>query len=380
MTEFRFDGAQQFQLDAIAAVTGLLDGQGHIGATLVPAAGTTVVPNALDLSDEQVLENLVQVQTSAGIKPDAALGMIEQTVDLYDGKGQVRFPNFSVEMETGTGKTYVYLRTILALAGRYGLTKFIIVVPSVAVREGVLKTIRQTKKHFAELHSLPPFHSSVYAAQPGQVRSFAASNAVEIMVMTIDAFSREQNVIRKGQEGNAPVIHLLQAVRPVLILDEPQNMESEGRVAALAALNPLFALRYSATHKNAYSLVYRLSPYDAYRQAASEGAQARSAPQERLGNHPRRPRIAADRRQQRAGKTGLLQGAGQIVGNMPAPGHEQRQAQRPVPGAPGGIGDMGRLFDKADAQIEKPQAFAHRTRHSRRRQRRPRGAARAMRG
>lgn len=119
MTEFRFDGAQQFQLDAIAAVTGLLDGQGHIGATLVPAAGTTVVPNALDLSDEQVLENLVQVQTNAGIKPDTALGMIEQTVDLYDGKGQVRFPNFSVEMETGTGKTYVYLRTILALAGRY---------------------------------------------------------------------------------------------------------------------------------------------------------------------------------------------------------------------------------------------------------------------
>lgn len=201
MTEFRFDGAQQFQLDAIAAVTGLLDGQGHIGATLVPAAGTTVVPNALDLSDEQVLENLGQVQTNAGLKPDAALGMIEQTVDLFDGKGQVRFPNFSVEMETGTGKTYVYLRTILALAGRYGLTKFIIVVPSVAVREGVLKTIRQTKTHFAALPGLPPFHSSVYAAQPGQVRSFAASNAVEIMVMTIDAFSREQNSSARGRKA-----------------------------------------------------------------------------------------------------------------------------------------------------------------------------------
>lgn len=286
MTEFRFDGAQQFQLDAIAAVTGLLDGQGHIGATLVPAAGTTVVPNALDLSDDQVLENLVQVQTNAGIKPDTALGMIEQTVDLYDGKGQVRFPNFSVEMETGTGKTYVYLRTILALAGRYGLTKFIIVVPSIAVREGVLKTIRQTKKHFATLPGLPPFHSSVYAAQPGQVRSFAASNAVEIMVMTIDAFSREQNVIRKGQEGNAPVIHLLQAVRPVLILDEPQNMESEGRVAALAALNPLFALRYSATHKNAYSLVYRLSPYDAYRQGLVKQIEIGAAIEEENANLP----------------------------------------------------------------------------------------------
>ncbi|HEY8576295.1 MAG TPA: DEAD/DEAH box helicase family protein [Devosia sp.] len=286
MTEFRFDGAQQFQLDAIASVMGLLNGQGHIGAALVPAAGTTVVPNALDLSDQQVLENLVQVQTNAGIEPDAALSMIEQTVDLYDGKGPVRFPNFSVEMETGTGKTYVYLRTILALAGRYGLTKFIIVVPSVAVREGVLKTIRQTRKHFSTLPGLPPFHSSVYAAHSGHVRSFAASNAVEIMVMTIDAFSREQNVIRKEQEGNAPVIHLLQAVRPVLILDEPQNMESEGRVAALAALNPLFALRYSATHKNAYSLVYRLSPYEAYRQGLVKQIEVGAAIEEENANLP----------------------------------------------------------------------------------------------
>jgi type III restriction enzyme len=189
-------------------------------------------------------------------------------------------------METGTGKTYVYLRTILALAGRYGLTKFIIVVPSVAVREGALKTIRQTKKHFATLPGLPPFHSSVYAAQPGQVRSFAASNAVEIMVMTIDAFAREQNVIRKEQEGNAAAIHLLQAVRPVLILDEPQNMESEGRVAALAALNPLFALRYSATHKNAYSLVYRLSPYDAYRQGLVKQIEVGAALEEENANLP----------------------------------------------------------------------------------------------
>lgn len=263
--EFRFDAAQQFQLDAIAAVTGLLDGQGHIGATLLPAAGFTVVPNRLDLGDDALLENLRAVQGENGLAPDAALAVVEQTVELHEGESAVRFPNFSVEMETGTGKTYVYLRTILSLAAKYGLTKFIVVVPSVAVREGVLKTIQQTRKHFSALPGLPPFHHSVYAAQPGQIRNFAGSNAVEVMVMTIDAFSREQNVIRKPVEGNAPAIHLLQAVRPVLILDEPQNMESEGRVAALAALNPLFALRYSATHRNPYNLVYRLSPYDAYR-------------------------------------------------------------------------------------------------------------------
>jgi type III restriction enzyme len=284
--EFRFDAAQQFQLDAIAAVTGLLEGQSHIGATLLPAAGSTVVPNGLDLTEVQLLENLNRVQAENSIPADAALGVIEQEAELYEGKAQVRFPNFSIEMETGTGKTYVYLRTILALASRYGLTKFVIVVPSVAVREGVLKTIQQTKKHFTALPGLPPFHHSVYAAQPGQVRSFVGSNAVEIMVMTIDAFSREQNVIRKGIEGNAPVIHLLQAVRPVLILDEPQNMESEGRVSALAALNPLFALRYSATHRNAYSLVYRLSPYDAYRQNLVKQIEVGAAVEEDSTNLP----------------------------------------------------------------------------------------------
>jgi type III restriction enzyme len=146
--EFRFDAAQQFQLDAIAAVTGLLEGQSHIGATLLPAAGSTVVPNSLKLSEAQLLENLNWIQSKKFIPSDAVVGMIEQDVDLYEDKEQIRFPNFSIEMETGTGKTYVYLRTILALASRYGSTKFILVVPSVAVREGVLKTIQQAKKHF----------------------------------------------------------------------------------------------------------------------------------------------------------------------------------------------------------------------------------------
>ncbi|MDR6430537.1 DEAD/DEAH box helicase family protein [Brucella pseudogrignonensis] len=284
--EFKFDAAQQFQLDAISSVVGLLDGQGHIGSMLVPAAGATVVPNRLDMTDYQLLANLNRVQTNNGLKADTALAMIEQDVDLFEGRGKVWFPNFTVEMETGTGKTYVYLRTALNLAQRYGLTKFIIVVPSVAVREGVLKTIRQTKAHFSTLPGLPPFHHSVYAAQPGQIRSFAASNAVELMVMTIDAFSREQNVIRKPQEGNPPVIHLLQAVRPVLIMDEPQNMESEGRIAALAALNPLFALRYSATHRNAYNPVYRLTPFDAYRQGLVKQIEVGAAIEEVNANLP----------------------------------------------------------------------------------------------
>ncbi|KUO54665.1 MAG: hypothetical protein APF78_03840 [Sphingomonadales bacterium BRH_c3] len=284
--EFRFDATQQYQLDAIASVIGLLDGQGHIGAPLIPAAGSTVVPNRLDLDDGQLLSNLRAVQAERGLPHDDALACIEQSVELYEGAGDVRFPNFSVEMETGTGKTYVYLRAILTLASRYGLTKFVIVVPSVAVREGVLKTIAQTRKHFAAIPGLPPYHPSVYAGQPGQVRAFAVSNAVEVMVMTIQSFRNESNVIHKANEGNTPPIHLLQAVRPVPILDEPQNMESEGGIAALAALNPLLALRYSATHRNPYNVIYRLTPFDAYRQGLVKRLEVGAAIEEENANLP----------------------------------------------------------------------------------------------
>lgn len=286
MMEFRFDATQQYQLNAISSVMELLEGQIHIGAALLPAAGHIVVPNRLDLAETDLLINLQKVQVERGIATDADLKVIEQTVELYEGEGTVQFPNFSVEMETGTGKTYVYLRTILALADRYGFTKFIIVVPSVAVREGVLKTIDQTKKHFASISGLPPFRPSVYSSQPGQVRSFVSSNAVEIMVMTIQSFRGDQNVIRKSDEGNTPPIHLLQAVRPVLILDEPQNMESEGGIAALATLNPLFALRYSATHRNPYNVVYRLTPHDAYRQNLVKQIEIGAAIEEDSANLP----------------------------------------------------------------------------------------------
>ena len=111
-------------------------------------------------------------------------------------------------------------------------------VPSVAVREGLLKTIEQTRKHFAAIPGLPPFHPSFYAGQPGQVRAFAASNAVEVM-MTIQSFRNETNVIRKSNEGYAPPINLLQAVRPVLILDSGRS---------ISVLRPLgSAVRSAAT-------------------------------------------------------------------------------------------------------------------------------------
>jgi type III restriction enzyme len=269
--QLRFESDQQYQLDAVASVVDLFEGQPRRDAELAwSSAGFAAVANRLDLDGETILSNLAAVQEQNQISADEALQLIEEPIMTVEGEKTTVFPNFSVEMETGTGKTYVYLRTALELREHYGLRKFIIVVPSVAIREGVLKTLQVTEKHLRELYDNPPYRFYVYSSgNLNVVRQFALSDGIELMVMTIDSFSRDEfNVIYQDTDrlqGETP-IHLVQATRPVLILDEPQNMESELRVRALAALDPLLALRYSATHKNPYNLVYRLTPYDAYRQ------------------------------------------------------------------------------------------------------------------
>jgi type III restriction enzyme len=268
--EFQFDGNQDFQLEAIEAVCALLDGQPRADLELMFALETSfgAIANRLDLSESDILANLQTVQETHSIPPSAELACIELPVETAAGTDTGRFPNFSVEMETGTGKTYVYIRTALELSRRYGLRKFVIVVPSVAIREGVLKDFSITERHFHEIFSNAPYRYYVYdSGNLSQVRQFALSDSVEFMVMTIDSFNKSSNVIRQSTDrlqGETP-IHLVQAAKPILILDEPQNMESELSIRALAALDPLLALRYSATHRNPYSLVYRLTPFDAYR-------------------------------------------------------------------------------------------------------------------
>jgi type III restriction enzyme len=269
--KFRFDSDQEYQLQAIASVVDLFEGQPRIEAELVLAeAGFAAVANRVDLDDDVLLENLHAIQERNDLLTEEALEMIEERIATAEGEVTARFPNFSVEMETGTGKTYVYLRTTLELYQRYGLRKFIIVVPSVAIREGVLKTLQVTEKHLRELYDNPPYRYYVYDSDNlNAIRQFALSDGIELMVMTIDSFNRESNVINQSTDrlqGETP-IHLVQTARPVLILDEPQNMESDLRVRALSALHPLFALRYSATHKNPYNVVYRLTPIEAYRQS-----------------------------------------------------------------------------------------------------------------
>jgi type III restriction enzyme len=289
--EFRFDPAQEYQIAAIEAVCGLLEGQPNVRSTLVVPDGAlfSVIANRLDLSEGDFLRNLQTVQERAAIEKDASLKSIGGTIETLAGPKTVQFSNFSVEMETGTGKTYVYLRTAMELYKRFGLGKFIIVVPSVAVREGVLKTLKVTEAHLKALYDNPPYRYYVYdSGNLSQVRQFALSDGLELMVMTIDAFARAENVIRQTTDrlqGERP-LYLIQSIRPVLMLDEPQNMESENRIAALATLNPLFALRYSATHRNPYNLIYRLTPYEAYRQGLVKRIEVASVVEENNQNLP----------------------------------------------------------------------------------------------
>ena len=253
--EFKFDTNQKFQTHAIEAVVDLFEGQPRIEPELF--FGTTssyaAIANELDITEETVIANLQAVQERNGHPKDSELAFLDETIETVDGSMSVHFANFSVEMETGTGKTYVYLRTALELFRRYGMRKFIVVVPSVAVREGVLKTLKITESHFKTIHGNPPYRYYVYDSENRiQVRHFAQSDGIEIMIMTIAAFNKASNVIRQATDklqGETP-LYMVQAARPILILDEPQNMESEKSVAALALLNPLFALRYSATHRN----------------------------------------------------------------------------------------------------------------------------------
>ena len=259
--KIKFDSNQPYQHDAMDAVLGLFDGQplssGAFEFVLSDAgslAGLSELGfgNQLALDEAALLRNLQTVQQFNKLPVS----------DTLDGM------NFSVEMETGTGKTYVYLRSIFELHQRFGFCKFIIVVPSVAIREGVITSLRLMKEHFQTLFGNVAFDSWVYdSKQYSKLRQFAQSSTLQILVMNIDAFNKQaNNVIHQDKDqlsGRKP-IEFVQAAQPIVVLDEPQNMESDQAKKAIASLNPLCTLRYSATHRNRYNLVYKLDPVQAY--------------------------------------------------------------------------------------------------------------------
>ena len=168
-------------------------------------------------------------------------------------------------METGTGKTYTFLRTIYQLNQTYGFKKFVIVVPSVAIREGTIKNLEITHEHFQNLYGKPPINFILYNSKRfGELRNFATSNAIQILVINIDSFTKDSNIINTVRETGIKPIEYIRTTNPFVIVDEPQNMETDIRKTAIHNLNPLCTLRYSATHRNAYNLIYSLNPVQAY--------------------------------------------------------------------------------------------------------------------
>lgn len=282
--KLQFDSNLEYQQEAVASVVDLFEGLVGHGSTATQGftrkdallwselgLGNNILP-----PEPALLENLHGVQKRHQIPKSRAL--------IEEG-GPYSFPNFSVEMETGTGKTYVYLRTIFELHKRHGFKKFIIVVPSVAIREGVVSSIKLMRDHFRALYDNVAFDSFVYQSKDlSRVRQFAVGNEVQIMVINIQAFQKDAgeavdyntltdeqrkklNVIHQEQDrmsGRRP-IEFIQATNPILIIDEPQSVDNTPKSRkAISNLNPLLALRYSATHTSPYNLLYQLDPVRAF--------------------------------------------------------------------------------------------------------------------
>lgn len=250
---------QNFQTDAVNAVVDLFIGQEKTQSTfsVMDDSQTTFLNelgqgNALYIDQETLTANMHAVQK-------------RNSLPLTDIAGNMQF---CIEMETGTGKTYVYTKTIFELHRKYGFTKFVIVVPSVAIREGVYKSFQVTQEHFGLQYDNVPCRYFIYSsAKLSDVRQFATSSNIEVMIINIDAFKKAENIINQAQDrlNGETAMGFIQNTHPIVIIDEPQSVDNTPKAKeAIATLNPLCVLRYSATHREKINLLYRLTPVDAY--------------------------------------------------------------------------------------------------------------------
>jgi len=258
MLKFVFE-EQDYQKEAVNAVTGLFMSEPRDDADY--SSHTGIIGNRLLSSGADIQKSLDMIQSSL----IQSSKISEKTTIESQGM------DFTVEMETGTGKTYVYIRTILELARLYGWRKYIIVVPSLPIKEGVLKTFQMTREHFRTLPDLVSYNEREYDSKKLQIlKDFARSDGVEILIMTMWAINKDLNTINKYIDSFSELvpsgkpIDMIAETRPILILDEPQNMEWEQTKKWLVKLNPLFTLRYSATHREPHNPVHILWPNDAY--------------------------------------------------------------------------------------------------------------------
>ena len=274
--KIQFDPNLSYQLEAIDSIVDIFKGQESCNSNFTVASPSLRVGlysihgielnemgvgNRLQLLREDILKNAREIQLRNGLAPSETL----------DGM------NFTVEMETGTGKTYVYLRTIFELNRKFGFTKFVIVVPSIAIKEGVHKSLQMTEEHFRGLYDNVQFDYFVYDSEKlGQVRNFATNDYIQIMVINIDAFRKsftdpnkehKANIIHRPHDrlGGGRPIEFIQSTNPIVIIDEPQSVDTTVKSKeAIASLNPLCTLRYSATHVDKHNMMCKLDSVDAY--------------------------------------------------------------------------------------------------------------------
>ncbi|MBM5815530.1 MAG: DEAD/DEAH box helicase [Cyanobacteria bacterium K_Offshore_surface_m2_239] len=305
--KLQFEPNLDYQLQAIEAACDLFRGQETCRTEFTVVRETSSgqlsllenelgIGNRRTLLEDQLLDNLRAIQLRHGLAPSEALESLD----------------FTVEMETGTGKTYVYLRTIFELNKRFGFTKFVIVVPTVAIKEGVYHTIQTAAEHLKGLYAGAPFDVFIYdSAKLGQVRNFATSPQIQIMVMTVGAINKfgdeqqaeseeadeavrrekSKNVMYRPSEktGGEKPIDLIRATRPILIVDEPQSVEGglDGKgKKAMERMNPLCNLRYSATPKQAHHMLYKLDAVDAYERKLVKQIEVAAASVEGAYNKP----------------------------------------------------------------------------------------------
>lgn len=253
---------QDFQTDAVNAVVDLFMGQEKTHSTFsVVEENQMMLMNDFGIGNALYIDRNTLSDNMHAVQKRNLLPMTDLGEDNTAGQ-------FCIEMETGTGKTYVYTKTIFELNRKYGFTKFIIVVPSVAIREGVYKSFEITKEHFGLQYDNVPCRYFIYnSAKLSDVRQFATSANIEIMIINIDAFKKAENIINQAQDklNGETAMRYIQDTHPIVIIDEPQSVDNTPKAKeAIASLNPLCVLRYSATHREKINLLYRLTPVDAY--------------------------------------------------------------------------------------------------------------------
>lgn len=275
---------QDFQIQAVKAVVDCFDGQPLKTNRFTLERSKELIRKAKQASigtmaiDYDIEEEIGYRNSTLQITEEhilANIRKVQKDNDLHESQ-QIERPNgvklgynLTIEMETGTGKTYTYIRTMYELHKRYGWSKFIVIVPSIAIREGVYKSFEVTQDHFQELygHKINPF---IYnSGRPQDIENFASDSRISVMIINTQAFNASGADARRiyqelDQFGTRKPIDIIAQTNPILIIDEPQSVDGEKTLKSMQDFNPLITLRYSATHKVEYNKVFRLDALDAY--------------------------------------------------------------------------------------------------------------------